>query len=97
MPMFAKRIGRDCSYCHVAFPKLNETGRIFKTNGYRFAEEEEWEEVAEGEEEEEVDELADDELEDDEEEYEEDELDEYEDDEYEEDDIEKKEDDAEAA
>lgn len=45
MPMFAKRIGRDCSYCHVAFPKLNETGRIFKSNGYRFAEEEEWEEL----------------------------------------------------
>ena len=45
MPMFAKRIGRDCSYCHVAFPKLNETGRIFKSNGYRFVEEEEWEEI----------------------------------------------------
>ncbi len=45
MPMFAKRIGRDCSYCHVAFPKLNETGRIFKSNGFRFAEEEEWEEL----------------------------------------------------
>ena len=45
MPMFAKRIGRDCSYCHVAFPKLNETGRIFKANGFRFAEEEEWEKL----------------------------------------------------
>ncbi|MEE9543534.1 MAG: hypothetical protein V3V95_07110, partial [Thermodesulfobacteriota bacterium] len=45
MPMFAKRIGRDCSYCHVAFPKLNETGRIFKANGFRFAEEEEWEDI----------------------------------------------------
>lgn len=45
MPMFAKRIGRDCSYCHIAFPKLNETGRIFKANGFRFAEEEEWEEI----------------------------------------------------
>lgn len=45
MPMFAKRIGRDCSFCHVAFPKLNETGRIFKANGFRFAEEEEWEEI----------------------------------------------------
>ena len=43
--MFAKRIGRDCSYCHVTFPKLNETGRIFKANGFRFAEEEEWEDV----------------------------------------------------
>jgi hypothetical protein len=43
--MFAKRIGRDCNYCHIAFPKLNETGRIFKANGFRFAEEEEWEEI----------------------------------------------------
>ncbi|MBE9531754.1 MAG: hypothetical protein IME98_02995, partial [Proteobacteria bacterium] len=45
MPMFAKRIGRDCSYCHVSFPKLNETGRIFRANGFRFAEEEQWVEI----------------------------------------------------
>ncbi|MEE8575410.1 MAG: hypothetical protein V3T30_08360, partial [Thermodesulfobacteriota bacterium] len=42
MPMFARQIGRKCTYCHSVFPKLNETGRIFKSNGYRFAEEGEW-------------------------------------------------------
>lgn len=42
MPFFARRIGRDCTYCHIAIPKLNETGRVFRANGYRFAAEEEW-------------------------------------------------------
>ena len=42
IPAFARRIGRDCSYCHHAFPKLNETGRIYRSGGYRFADEEEW-------------------------------------------------------
>lgn len=42
MPMFARRIGRDCSYCHTTFPKLNETGLIYASNGYRFADEGEW-------------------------------------------------------
>ncbi len=45
LPLFARRIGRDCSFCHMAFPKLNERGRIFRSNGYRFAEEESWEDV----------------------------------------------------
>jgi len=45
MPFFARRIGRDCSYCHRALPRLNETGRIFRANGYRFAAEEEWEDA----------------------------------------------------
>jgi hypothetical protein len=42
MPFFARQIGRDCSYCHTAFPKLNETGRVFMSNGYRFVDEGEW-------------------------------------------------------
>lgn len=42
MPMFARQIGRKCSFCHTAFPKLNETGRNFKSGGFRFSEEEEW-------------------------------------------------------
>lgn len=45
MPFFARQIGRDCTFCHTAFPKLNETGRIFRSNGYRFAEDEEWKDV----------------------------------------------------
>ncbi len=45
MPFFARRIGRDCTYCHTLIPKLNETGRIFRSNGYRFTAEEEWKDV----------------------------------------------------
>lgn len=45
MPFFARQIGRDCSYCHTAFPKLKETGRIFMSNGYRFVDEGEWMDV----------------------------------------------------
>jgi len=41
LPMFARRIGRNCTFCHSVFPKLNETGRTFRSNGYRF-EGEEW-------------------------------------------------------
>src|SRR3989304_9187420 len=39
VPAFARRIGRNCSYCHTVFPELNETGHIFKANGLRFADE----------------------------------------------------------
>lgn len=42
LPHFARRIGRNCTFCHTVFPKLNETGRIFKTNGLRFEGEGEW-------------------------------------------------------
>jgi len=45
MPFFARRIGRDCSYCHMAIPKLNDTGNIFRSNGYRFVAEDEWEDA----------------------------------------------------
>jgi hypothetical protein len=38
MPFFSRKIGKTCTFCHIAFPKLNETGRIFRSNGYRFAE-----------------------------------------------------------
>jgi hypothetical protein len=39
MPFFARRISKDCTFCHTFFPKLKETGRVFRSNGYRFAEE----------------------------------------------------------
>ena len=42
VPHFARRIGRNCTYCHTLFPKLNETGRIFLSNGFRFEDEETW-------------------------------------------------------
>jgi len=45
VPFFARRIGRDCTYCHIAIPKLNETGRVFRSNGYRFVAEEQWQKV----------------------------------------------------
>ena len=45
MPFFARRIGRDCTYCHTLIPKLNEMGRTFRSNGYRFTAEEEWQDV----------------------------------------------------
>jgi hypothetical protein len=45
MPLFARRIGRNCTYCHTLFPKLNETGRTFLSNGFRFEDEETWERV----------------------------------------------------
>ena len=45
MPFFARRIGRDCTYCHKAIPKLNDTGRVFRSNGYRFVAEEQWQEA----------------------------------------------------
>lgn len=41
LPFFARQIGRDCTYCHSSFPRLNEKGRIFRANGYRF-EGDEW-------------------------------------------------------
>lgn len=45
LPFFSRQIGRDCTYCHTIIPKLNETGRTYKSNGYRFAAEGEWKEV----------------------------------------------------
>ncbi len=34
-PFFASQTGKDCSYCHSVYPKLNETGLAFMHNGYR--------------------------------------------------------------
>lgn len=45
VPHFARQVGRDCGYCHNAFPKLNDTGRTFLFNGYRFEAEGEWRSV----------------------------------------------------
>jgi hypothetical protein len=44
-PSFARHVGRDCGYCHTAFPKLNDTGRTYLFNGYRFEAEGEWRSV----------------------------------------------------
>lgn len=45
VPAFSRQIGRDCTFCHKLFPKLNETGRTFRANGYRLAGEGEWKDV----------------------------------------------------
>lgn len=44
-PFFTRQVGRDCAFCHNAYPKLNDTGRTFLYNGYRFEAEGEWREV----------------------------------------------------
>mgnify|MGYP003465550750 CR=1 FL=1 len=44
-PSFARHVGRDCGYCHTAFPKLNDTGRTYLANGYRFEAEGEWKDI----------------------------------------------------
>ena len=38
MPFFARQFAKNCTYCHTSFPKLNENGRVFRSNGYRFSE-----------------------------------------------------------
>lgn len=43
-PFFSRKVGRDCTYCHTVFPMLNETGRVYRSNGYRFAADE-WNDV----------------------------------------------------
>lgn len=45
VPMFAREVGRDCTYCHTILPKLNERGRVYRANGYRFSAEEQWKNV----------------------------------------------------
>ena len=35
VPSFAREIGKNCSYCHNAWPQLNKKGRSFKELGYR--------------------------------------------------------------
>lgn len=36
VPSFARDSGKNCSYCHNAWPQLNSKGRAFKEHGYRF-------------------------------------------------------------
>ncbi len=45
VPAFARKVGRNCTYCHTLFPKLNETGRTFLSGGFRFSDEDAWEKV----------------------------------------------------
>jgi len=42
IPAFSRQTGESCSTCHTAFPKLNQTGQNFRTNGFRFSEDKEW-------------------------------------------------------
>ncbi|MFQ5661280.1 MAG: hypothetical protein ACE5GZ_12715 [Gammaproteobacteria bacterium] len=37
IPAFARETGKQCSYCHTAWPQLNAKGRQFKEQGYRLA------------------------------------------------------------
>jgi len=39
-PAFARALNKECSMCHMSYPKLNETGIRFRANGYRLEEEE---------------------------------------------------------
>lgn len=41
VPVFARKTNLACSKCHTAFPKLNNFGREFKSNGYKRSEEKE--------------------------------------------------------
>jgi hypothetical protein len=38
VPAFAHKYEKKCSYCHTAWPQLNEKGRKFKEMGYRLKE-----------------------------------------------------------
>jgi hypothetical protein len=35
-PIFARQTGRNCNFCHVGVPRLNDTGLAFKNNGFVF-------------------------------------------------------------
>lgn len=39
MPMFARKLGVECTTCHTVIPRLNETGFKFREAGYRMPEE----------------------------------------------------------
>ena len=45
IPAFSRQTGKSCTTCHSAFPKLNQTGQNFRTNGFRFPEDGEWNDV----------------------------------------------------
>jgi hypothetical protein len=38
MPMFARKYGVECGYCHTTIPRLNETGFKFRAAGFRLPE-----------------------------------------------------------
>jgi hypothetical protein len=38
MPMFARKLGIGCAYCHTVIPRLNETGYKFRAAGFRLPE-----------------------------------------------------------
>ncbi|MFQ5466204.1 MAG: hypothetical protein ACE5EI_09780 [Thermodesulfobacteriota bacterium] len=42
MPFFSRQVGRGCGYCHVLVPRLNDRGRTFRANGFRFEGEGPW-------------------------------------------------------
>jgi hypothetical protein len=39
MPMFARKLGTDCSTCHTVVPKLNQTGMNYRAAGFRMPDE----------------------------------------------------------
>jgi hypothetical protein len=45
IPAFSRQTGKSCTTCHSAFPKLNATGQNFRSNGFRFPEDGEWNDV----------------------------------------------------
>lgn len=38
IPAFSRQTGKPCSTCHSVVPKLNQVGKNFRTNGFRFPE-----------------------------------------------------------
>jgi len=38
IPVFARKYKTSCSTCHIAFPKLNPFGEVFRGNGYQIPE-----------------------------------------------------------
>jgi hypothetical protein len=45
IPAFARQLDKACSTCHEAIPRLNEAGRTYRANGYRFLEDTRWPEA----------------------------------------------------
>lgn len=45
IPAFSRQTEKSCSTCHNAIPKLNQVGQNFRTNGFRFPEDKEWQDV----------------------------------------------------
>jgi hypothetical protein len=45
IPAFSRQTEKSCSTCHNAIPKLNQVGQNFRTNGFRFPEDQEWQDI----------------------------------------------------